>query len=779
MTMKKIFMLAFANIRKTKGQTVVLAALFLIASMVLNVGLIVLFSFGSFFDRTAEELNTSEAYFIIPEHLFNDEAERYLYENTTKFQKNHGILTIITLPWRDEMTFDLLMIADKDEPRELSRWKLVGDYLPETPDSIYMPYIAHIVGGYNLGDKVTFEIDGQTYNFTVTGFVEKIFHDSTYIGEVLFIPGQRFQELSESPYYRKILVYANGVDHYTRLEADLLEITGASPTGMGTDATKLLAATSLENMRTMRTNMPSSISFMMIMFTAVIAVVCLLVIRFRISNSIEEDMPKIGSLQSIGYTSRQITLSVVIQYGIIAIIACLAGVIPAYLLLPAIGDVFAVQSGLFWEAGFEPVLNLLAVGALTLIVIIAALVTARKIRKISPVQALRGGITTHSFKRNYVPFDKTRLPLTAALALKSILQSAKQSIMMFVILLAVSFTAVFAALLYYNAAVDLSQFKKVPGIELSNAIITFIPGQDAAALRDEVLEHSDVRFAQYLDSGRIPVDGFDVGVIIMDNYNYRVTDNIYEGFSPRFDNEIAISGSIAGLLGKNIGDEVLVGKNELPYLITGLTQGMETGTPRTVYLTLGGMRNLVPDFEQIALMVYLNRGVVAADFNAEMEEKFAGRTQAFANMDTGFEEGVQSFSSIIALVGLAILVVAGAVIILVLYFVISSAIIRRRRELGIQKAIGYTTSNLMNQISLGFSIPIILGAAAGCFLGAIALNPLMSVGSQSMGVMKASYIIDTTWVAASGICIVILAYLTSMLITWRIRKISAYALVTE
>ena len=35
------------------------------------------------------------------------------------------------------------------------------------------------------------------------------------------------------------------------------------------------------------------------------------------------------------------------------------------------------------------------------------------------------------------------------------------------------------------------------------------------------------------------------------------------------------------------------------------------------------------------------------------------------------------------------------------------------------------------------------------------------------------------WVAAAGICIVALSYLTSILITWRIRKISAYALVTE
>jgi len=36
-----------------------------------------------------------------------------------------------------------------------------------------------------------------------------------------------------------------------------------------------------------------------------------------------------------------------------------------------------------------------------------------------------------------------------------------------------------------------------------------------------------------------------------------------------------------------------------------------------------------------------------------------------------------------------------------------------------------------------------------------------------------------SWIAVTGIVIVVLAYVISMLVTWRIRKISAYRLVTE
>ncbi|MCL2426452.1 MAG: hypothetical protein FWD05_08965 [Oscillospiraceae bacterium] len=55
----------------------------------------------------------------------------------------------------------------------------------------------------------------------------------------------------------------------------------------------------------------------------------------------------------------------------------------------------------------------------------------------------------------------------------------------------------------------------------------------------------------------------------------------------------------------------------------------------------------------------------------------------------------------------------------------------------------------------------------------------MSVGMSALGVMQGNFIVNTAWVIASGVVIVVLAYLISMLVTLRIRKISAYRLVTE
>jgi putative ABC transport system permease protein len=121
-----------------------------------------------------------------------------------------------------------------------------------------------------------------------------------------------------------------------------------------------------------------------------------------------------------------------------------------------------------------------------------------------------------------------------------------------------------------------------------------MPGQDAGSLREDVLVHKDVWKAQYLDMGRAVIDGIDVSAFVMEDHSAKETDNVYIGINPRYDNEIVISGLLAGSLNKSVGDEVVVGKEELPYLITGLKQGMDAD----VYLTLDGMRRIEPDFKQ-------------------------------------------------------------------------------------------------------------------------------------------------------------------------------------
>ena len=53
---KKLLMLALANIRKTKSASITLVVMFIIASSLMNIGLLVVINYGNFFNTLKDEL---------------------------------------------------------------------------------------------------------------------------------------------------------------------------------------------------------------------------------------------------------------------------------------------------------------------------------------------------------------------------------------------------------------------------------------------------------------------------------------------------------------------------------------------------------------------------------------------------------------------------------------------------------------------------------------------------------------------------------------------------
>ena len=231
---------------------------------------------------------------------------------------------------------------------------------------------------------------------------------------------------------------------------------------------------------------------------------------------------------------------------------------------------------------------------------------------------------------------------------------------------------------------------------------------------------------------------------------------------------------------KKIGDTITLkmGSGQADFLITGLTQGISLGGA-TAFLTHGGMLKLDPGYKQQTLMVYLNDKTRSASFVKTLDSRYGKSFINITDVDKAFQQDMGSYTSILSEVGVVIFVSTILIVLLVLYFVVNSSITRQKRELGIQKALGFTTFQLMNQVSLSFLLPVTVGTLLGCILGITQTNAVMSVGESSMYIAKADYIITPGWIALCGLGIVIVSYLASLLITCRIRKISAYSLISE
>ncbi len=793
---KKLWMHAFANIRKTKSASTTLVIMFIIAALLLNAGLLVVINYGSFFNNLKDELKPSDVYFAMPDKIYTDEVKTYIDENkhVKQTQTNEGIILGTKILSKGEEKSFPIMFTNMDEKREINKWKFVGDHLPAEDMSVYVPDIFKAVSGYQLNDQIKLNYtdedtkEEKVLTFTVKGYTEDIYFSSTDTGYISFyLPEKTYQKVKgilNKPEYLTHLVFANldDVKNVPVVASGIREIMNLNSASLvAADPSTMLLVIDLELIQLARCMMASMISAMMVMFSLIIVIVCLLVVRFRIVNSIEEDMMKIGSLKSIGYTSRQIILSVILQFSLIAGIGSLIGIALSYPVLPAISTVFEQQSGLKWEQGFDGAISGVALLIILVIIILVAYLASRRISKLNPIHALRGETTTHKHKRNHLQLEKAKSSLPVALAFKSILQSLKQNVMMMIILIAVTFCGIFGVIMYYNTTIDTKAFAEVPGMEICNAIAVLNPEMDQTETVKAIESMDNVRQVQYLDEVKVKVESSEVAAYVMDKYDHKETKLAYEGRYPKNKNEISLAGILAERLEKTVGDTVTVryGEKEEQFKVVGLTNGSQMGGLNTSILSKDYER-LNSNFKHQSLYIYLDKGTDAAKFIVELENKFDQNMLLTAlNFDKLMADGMASYQNVVAAMGMAMLVITILVVTLVLYFVISSSVIRKKRELGIQKAIGFTTYQLMKQLSISFTVPIIIGVVIGTLLGAFYTNPMISLSMKSMGVMKAGFIVDLSWVIAFGVSTIVFSYLLSLLITWRIRKISAYALVTE
>ncbi|OPX45084.1 FtsX-like permease family protein [Ruminiclostridium hungatei] len=794
--MYKLWMLASANIRKTKSVSATLVGMFIIAAFLLNAGLLVVINYGGFFNTLKEELLPADVYYMLPDALYTDEVKAYLdgNEHIPEMQENDMLLLDSKIISKGkEQSFNILF-NNMDEQREISKWKFVGEHLPAEEMSVYVPDIFKAVSGYQLNDKIQLKFADKktaaekTLSFTVKGYTEDIFFSSSDTGFMgFYLTSDTYKKVADiinNPEYNMHVVFANldAVDNAKTVESGIREILHLNSASLlAADVSSLFVVIDLELVEMARCMMATMISVMMVVFSMIIVIVCLLVVRFRIVNSIEEDIMKIGSLKAIGYTSRQIILSVILQFLLLAGMGSLAGIALSYPALPAVAAVFEQQSGLKWEQAFDGAISSSALFTLLLIVVLVAWMAARNLSRLSPINALRGETTARKYKRNHLPLEKAKGRLTAVLAFKSVLQSMKQNIMIGIILIAVTFAGTFGVIMFYNTTIDTKAFAEVPGMEICNAIAVLNPEQDQTQAVKTIESMETVRKVQYLDEVKIKVEGSEASAYVMEDYSKKESMLVYEGRYPRSRNEITLAGILAERLHKTIDDTVTVsfGNQEDVFKVVGLSNGSSMGGLNTSILA-EDFKRLNPDFKQQALYIYLDKGTDAGGFIKKLEGRFDKKLLLGAvNFDKEMADGMASYQNIVAAMGLAMLVITLLVVVLVLYFVISSSVIRKKRELGIQKAIGFTTFQLMNQLAIGFTVPIILGAVIGSLLGAFYTNTLMSVSMKGMGVMRAGFIVNPYWVVAFGAATIIFSYLLSLLITWRIRKISAYALVTE
>ena len=659
----------------------------------------------------------------------------------------------------------------------------VADEEYENP--IYLSYfINENLFKSKLGDSVDVKVGEKYYTFQVAGFFESLISSEMglcYVSPSLYNEWnnelynqlKQNKEQGDEPLYTRVFFAMKLKDNVDSNEASGL-ITKAFR-----EHNISAYASSVDNTINDFTFMQNMIAAMIAAFAIVITGISMIIIYFRIANSIEQNIVNIGALKSIGYTSQQIRLSMVIEFATTTLLAFAAGVGASYLVIPIFETKIRSFSAVAWDHPFDPIAFVITFIIIIGTVILVSFVSTRMIVKLDPVIALRFGIDTHSFKRNHAPIDKTPGSLTWIMALKSVLGNTKQNIILFVVMLSIGVVTTFAVFLSYNCVYDASHLYRMLNLVAADVDISF---KDYDNQLGEIAELPEAESVFWTEMVEMTVNGYTIYTTITDDWSDISEVNIYEGRSPKYDNETAIGGNLAETMNVGIGDEIKVtyGKKEYTYLITGFEQssgnyGMD------ISLTTEGAKHLdyFPNKSNVSVYVKGHTLENSVRLIRKVQDMYGEKVVGYGNIIELLKSGDESVISIASIMVAVMVVVSILVIVLSLNLLVKTMIIKKQKEIGIKKAIGFSSSELRKELILSMLPQIAVGAIAGSIVGCLTSNKILAALLSTMGVMRSNMEIFP-WMAFISVAFaIVISYILIWLMSGRIKFISAYSLITE
>lgn len=768
--MSKSSILARSNIRKAKGQTAAIVVLVLLASVMMNLWLMLDTDYKANFKRTHDRLNDGHVTLTFGAE---DNAVDFLkgkLDNSPDVAEYCVTDTII-------LNF---IFFDKDTAlsRSVGKFEIVeeGKYT----SGIYLPIVYKGNEPYHTQIGKEYKLPYTTdkyFTYTVCGFVNTAMMGSDNCGMVGYLlTADKYNELCEDRPYNKtvcVSIRLKDASQSRKFETDIKNTMLDEFPDMN------FAGNTYEMVSTTR-YVSQSVSAAIISGMAfIIILIALVVISSNVVNYIKENMQNLGALKAVGYTSRQLISAQAAQFSGIALAASVVGIALSYTFFPYVADMMNAQTGIPYKVRFLPVPCLITAASIVVAVALAVYLSARSIKKIEPITALRQGVSTHSFKKNHVSLDKTKMPPNAALAFKTTLSGVKQNVTVVVTMLVLSLVLVFAGVMYKNV------------IETNEPLVNLVMGEvpdygvsvnknNGEWFESEMRDDSRIeKLYQFSGDNVLHKGGSELWVRFSDDPS-KISNQkfVIEGRFPKYANEVAVGAKYAREKGLKIGGEITLsyeGKSAV-YLITGYTQYINS-LGEDCFLTNEGYEKLNDSYD-IAYYIDLKEGTDIDAFDKEILERFGNKILFTDKIQRYIEEDLNVYTSLVTLIVIVILVLSALIILFVLYLLVKMLLNNKKRDYGILKALGYTTSQLVLQTALSFMPPIIISTAVGVAASTFVVNPLITLFLGGIGVVKSTFEVSVLFNVIAGMVLVLTAFGAACLLSLRVKKIAPRSLLS-
>ncbi|MDO4863522.1 MAG: FtsX-like permease family protein [Ruminococcus sp.] len=607
----------------------------------------------------------------------------------------------------------------------------------------YVSAVLERGGDLSEGDSFTFEVGGEEYEFEYAGLAKDALLGSDFMCNPRFIISREdYDEImkNEAAYEKRgNLIYID-TDDSDSFESELPDIGGLMFQGDRATMKKAYMISML-------------VAGMLLIVSVSLIIIALVVLRFTIGFTLEEEFREIGVMKAIGLKNGSIRNLYIVKYFGISVVGAVIGLflsIPfGNMLISSVATTMNMQRG-----SLLPVSIVCSVAVVALIMLFCRSCT-RRVNKLSPIDAVRSGQTGERFrKKSLMHLGKSKLPTAPFIALNDVLSSPKQyaiiTAVFTLLLLLIMVLASFANTLSSDKLMFLfgSQTKDVYITSSTDEVLEAYGTKESAEdVFDRICSGYEQKLAENGMPAEITVEALytlplkkgdkHMQVSFIKNHRTKASDysGYTEGTPPRYDNEIALSQIIADELGVGIGDSVTVTVNgeDREFVVTALLQSfVQTGkSGRFCELTdisktqLSGLMGLVVDFDD-------DPSAEEVDRRIEKMKDILG-TDEIMNAETYVKEQTGA-ADIVAAVKNMVIIIAVLICLMITLLMERSFISREKSEIALMKAIGFSGRYISLCHTLRFTIAAVLSAVIA---SALAIPVTKLAGDPIMGIMGA------------------------------------------
>ena len=616
-----------------------------------------------------------------------------------------------------------------------------NNLIKDIPDTgVYISSVHPVRADLKIGDKLTVKAGDHSVTLEFLGRAKDAMLGSDFMNNPrLLVSDKVFEGFKNDESASK---FAGGVYYVDCTDTDAV----AEAT-----ATDLSVSFSAEGSVIRTTYIMEILTAALVLVASVVLIlIAFVVMRFTIGFSIAEEFREIGVMKAIGLKNRSIRALYLVKYLGMAV----AGSVIGYFLSIPFGKMMLASAQRSMVLGNDnPVLiGVLAAAAVVVIILLFCYTCTRKIKKLSPIDAVRNGQQGERFrKHSLMSLGKSRLGTGGFLPVNDVVSQPRQ----FGIITLIFTLCLLLVMILANAANTLCSDKLLFTLSVTESDLYYnnvsvnmeiMGGRDYKAYQQEC----EKKLADAGIPGKIKVEtiytvptefgGVKQKVSMLWCEDTDPSDYVYErGTPPQNAYEFATTKQICEKFGCDIGDKVRLtigGKTE-EYLLTAIFQCMNQ---------LGEVARLHPDAplkysdgsSAMAFQINFDDHPDADEIEAR-KDKVKELTDADKVLNAAeFVDDCTNSSDAIKAIKNLFLIISLVIIVLIAVLLERSYITREKAEIALMKALGFKDRQIVLHHTLRFVIVGILSGVLACALciplTKLAIDPIFGIMGASEGV---------------------------------------------